>query len=333
MSLSDRMSALVGQLEQSPYQSIAAELIRFRAEANDDLVAGVVRSVVADGDEGADLFRRGLDDEALDTLRLFALRRVLLARRLSSLGPIYEALDAFALLPQERDVPWETWVKAAFFIARDIGGDLDSMARRFADLHPEEADRCYVALESMDRVYELAQCRIVEVSTTYGVGFIETLAFLGRPTRGWGGSPRQADNYVAYEPTTNLAQLCVSLADALDSSKKVVVGPIGQDQLAAVLFSQTTPGSYVATTGCLSFVAEDVAGSSLTALVAELPSDEDPATLAVAAQGFENQVAESQGSRLIVLSPQPSFNELDVMIDVAEFKDFVSAALLEPTAR
>ncbi|HTB09586.1 MAG TPA: hypothetical protein VK704_07225, partial [Acidimicrobiales bacterium] len=190
MSLSDRMSALVSQLEQSPYQSIAAELIRFRAEANDDLVAGVVRSVVADGDEGADLFRRGLDDEALDTLRLFALRRVLLARRLSSLGPIYEALDAFALLPQERDVPWETWVKAALFIARDIGGDLESMARRFADLHPEEADRCYVALESMDRVYELAQCRIVEVSTTYGVGFIETLAFLGRPTRGWGGSPR-----------------------------------------------------------------------------------------------------------------------------------------------
>ncbi len=333
MSVSDRMTALVDQLEQKPYQSIAADLIRFRPDDNDDLVAGVVRSVVADGDDGADLFRHALSEDATNTLLLLAMRHVLLARRLSSLGPIYEALDACALLPRDRDVPWDTWVKGALFIARGIGGDLDSMVRRFADLHPERAARIFVVLESMDRVHELAQCRLIEVSTTYGVGLLETLAFLGRPTFGVWGAPRQADNYVSYAPSTNLAQLCVSLADALEASKKVTVGPIGQDQLAAMLFSQTTPGSYVATTGCLSFVAEDVAGSSLTALVAELTSDEDPAALALDAQGFENQVAESQGSRLIVLSPQPSFNELDVMIDAAEFKDFVSAALLEPTAR
>jgi hypothetical protein len=83
----------------------------------------------------------------------------------------------------------------------------------------------------------------------------------------------------------------------------------------------------------LSFVAEDVAGSSLTAFVAELASDEDPEGLALDAHEVERQVAEAQGSRLIVLSPQPNFSELDVEIDVAEFKDFVSAALLEPTAR
>lgn len=99
MSVNDRMTGLLGQLDQSPYQSNAAELIRFRADDNDDLVAGVVRSVVADGEDGGDLFRRGINDEAIDTLRLFAMRRVLLGRRLSSLGPIYEALDACALIP------------------------------------------------------------------------------------------------------------------------------------------------------------------------------------------------------------------------------------------
>ncbi len=205
--------------------------IRFRADDNDDLVAGVVRSVVADGEDGGDLFRRGINDEAIDTLRLFAMRRVLLGRRLSSLGPIYEALDACALIPGERDVPWDSWVKGALFIARGIGGDLDSMVQRFVDLHPERQARCDVVLESMDRVHELAQCRLAEVSTTYGVGLLETLAFLGRPTFGVWGAPRQADNYVSYAPTTNLAQLCVSLADALEASKKVTVGPIGQDQL------------------------------------------------------------------------------------------------------
>ena len=273
--MGDRMTALVGQLEQNPYQSIAAELIRYRAEANDDVVAGIVRSVVADGEDGGDLFRHALDDDALDTLRLFTISRALLGRRLSSLGPLYEALDACALLPGERDVPWETWVKAALFIARDIGGDLDSYGASIRRSAPRGGAPLLRRTRIDGSRHELSQCHIAEVSTTYGVGFIETLAFQGRPTRGLGGSPRQADNYVAYEPTTNLAQLCASLADALDSSKKVVIGPIGQDQLAATLFSQTDAGVLLATAGCLSFVAEDVTGSSLTAFVAELPGDED----------------------------------------------------------
>ena len=174
------------------------------------------------------------------------------------------------------------------------------------------------------------------------MGFLETLVFRGTPTFGLWGAPRQADNFVPFAPTTNLAQLCASLADALDASGAVVTGPIGQDQLAATSFSLTTAGSYVPTLGCLSFVAHDVAGSALTAFVAELPEDEEVSrdddryadTLAAAARQSDGQVAVADRSRLIVLSPQPSFDEeLDVVIDAREFEDFARAALLEPTAR
>src|SRR3984957_18385064 len=157
----------------------------------------------------------------------------------------------------------------------------------------------------------------IDVTTTYGTGFVETLVFQGKPTFGLWGAPRQADNILSYQPTTNLAQLCVSLADSLDASGAVTTGPIGQDQLSATSFSQTTPGSYLPVLGCLSFVATDVAGSALTAFVAELPSiaeDDadrdthlDAADLAAAACEIDGQVAVADTLRVILLSPQPSF--------------------------
>jgi hypothetical protein len=344
MSVSERVTALRNQLAENVYELNAGEFIRFRPEANDDAVVGVVRSVVAEGEEGCDVFRHGLDADEVDTLRLFAMRRTLLGRRSSSLGPIYEAMDAFALLPGENDVPWDTWVKGAFFVSRGMGGDLDSMERRFIDLHPDSAHRCHVAVEAMGRVSELAQCHLVEVTTNYGAGFVETLVFQGKPTFGLWGAPRQADNILTYQPTTNLAQLCASLADALDASGKVTTGPIGQDQLAATSFSLTAAGSYLPTLGCLSFVAHDVAGSALTVFVAELPVDTDDdlddgdhpdaAALAEAANETDGQAAVADASRVILLSPQPSFDdELDVVMDSHEFEDFARAALLEPTSR
>jgi hypothetical protein len=344
VSAVDRVLALRDQLAGIAYELKAGEFIRYRAEVSDDAVAGVVRSVVAEGESGCDAFRRGLDTDEVDTLRLFAMRRTLQARRASSLGPIYEALDALALVPGVNDVPWDSWVKGAFYVSRGVGGDLDSMERRFVDLHPDAAHRCHVAVEAMDRVSELSQCHLVEVTTNYGTGFVETLVFEGKPTFGLWGAPRQADNVLSYQPTTNLAQLCASLADALDSSGKVTTGPIGQDQLAATSFSLTAPGSYLSVLGCLSFVATDVAGSALTAFVAELPlgADDDldldtrldAAALAAAAGAIDGQVAVADASRVILLSPQPSFDEeLDVVIDAHEFEDIARAALLEPTAR
>jgi hypothetical protein len=344
MSATDRVSALRDQLAGNTYDLNAGEFIRYRPEANDDAVAGVVRSVVAEGEEGCEAFRRGLGADEVDTLRLFAMRRTLLGRRLSSLSPIYDALDAFSLLSSINDVPWDSWVKGAFYVSREFGGDLDSMERRFVDLHPDAAHRCHVAVEAMDRVSDLSQCHLVEVTTNYGIGFVETLVFQGKPTLGLWGAPRQADNVLSFRPTTNLAQLCASLADALDASAKVTTGPIGQDQLAATSFSQFAPGSYLPVLGCLSFVSFDVAGSALTAFVAELPTTTDDdldldsrldaAALATAASEIDGQVAVAQGSRLILLSPQPSFDDdIDVVIDAHEFEDIARAALLEPTAR
>jgi hypothetical protein len=332
VSAGDRVGSLRDQLAAHPYDLLAGEFIRFRADANDDLVAGVVRSVVAEGARGCDVFRRGLGDGETDTLRLFAMRRTLLGRRQSSLGPLYEALDAFALLPTPDDVPWDSWVKAALFVARSIGGDLDAVERRFEDLAELLVERGHVAFEAMNRVESLDQCHLVEVTTDHGIGVVETMVFRSKSTIAFLGAPRQADHAIECAPTTNLAQLAASLADALDASSTVVTGPIGQDQLAASSFGQTTSGSYLPVAGCLSFVAENAVGS-FSVLVAELFDEMDVDELAAGANETNEQFGASDGRRLIVLSPQPSFDDdYDVMIDVRDYEDFVQTALLEPTA-
>ncbi len=332
MSARERVGALRDRLAAHPYDMLAGEFVRFRADPNDDLVAGVVRSVIAEGEEGCDAFRHGLTEEDADTLRLFAMRRILLGRRQSSLGPLYEGLDACTLLPSGDDVPWDSWVKGALFVARSLGADLELTERHFDDLAGPLRERGSVAFEAMNRVDSLAQCHLVEVTTDHGVGFIETLVFRGRPTVAFFGAPRQADHIIDYEPTTNLAQLAASLADALDASGKVVTGPIGQDQLAASSFGQTASGSYLPVAGCLSFVADHAVGS-FTAFVAELGDDADAEEFAEAANKTDDQFAAADGVRLIVLSPQPSFDEeYDTMIDARDFGDFAHAALLEPTA-
>jgi hypothetical protein len=356
VSLNDRVSASLNQVTAHPYAVIAGELIRFRVDANDDLIAGVVRAVIAEGEAGCEAFRQGLGIEEADTVRLFAMRRVLHGRRQSSLGPLYEALDGFALLPSLDDVPWNSWLKAALFVARTLGGNFDMISNRFGDVANDDAAQRYdVAMESMNRVDELSQCRLAEVQTNYGIGFVEILVFRDTKTRSFYAPATLGSNQIQYDPTTNLAQLAVSLADALDDTGSVVTGPICQDQLAASFFSMTTPGSYVPTTGCLSFVTDEVSGrGSFTALVAELPddtddddddddddyTDDDPETdthsetLVQGAIDTDQQVAACDGRRLIVLSPQPSFNEdVDEDIDVRVFVEFVHNALADPAAR
>lgn len=330
VSTNDRVRDLARQLDDHPYELMAGELIRFRASAKDDVFSGIVRAVIVEGEDGRHQFRQTLTEPGADSLRLFAMRSTLLARRSSSLARAYEALDGFALLPTTEDVPWESWLKAALFIVRALGGHLPTTARRFEEVASVDAmARFDVALDALNRVESLAQCHIAEVTTTYGVGFVEILIFRDTPTWGLGGAPRGGDNRVAYQPATNVAQLTVNLADAIDALGVLTCGPISQDQLAASSFSLSAPGSYLAVDGCLSFVAtfEDARGS-LTVYACELPEGTDAGPLAAAANLLEEQVAAGENCRLVLMSAQPSFDEdVEVVVDWAPLALLVRSAL------
>jgi len=333
MSVSERVSELRDQLAALTYGVDASDFVRFRVDPTDDTVASIVRDVTALGEEGVSEFRHRIDVGDADTLRLFALRRVLQGRRLASLNLIGEAVDGFALQVKLDDVPWESWLKAALFVARSLGCDLEIMRIRFSELATRgAAARFDVAVESMNRVDSLLQCHVIEVATTHGTGFVEILVFRDTTTGGLWGAPRLGDNKIVYYPISNLAQLAVNLADDLDASGDVVTGPIGQDQLAAALFSLSVPGSYLLTAGCLSFVAGGVhGGSSFTVFAAEPLEDANVASLASAATGIEGQASVCDADRIVVMCLQPSFEEnaeADVNFSIHDFEDLARSALL-----
>jgi hypothetical protein len=334
----DRIKTLGVNLTSRPYDRSAEEFVRFRVDSNDDALSGVLRAVIAEGEQGCEAFRREieLEEGASEGLCLFAMRRTLQGRRQSSLGLLYEALDAWALVANIADVSWDAWLKANLFVARSLGGDAAAISRRFSDLAHEDASRRFdVALEAMNRVASLSSCHIAEVTTSHGVGFIEMLVFRDATKIGFRGAPKLGDNEVEFQPRSNLAQLSVTLADALDVSKCIVTSAIRQDQLAATCFSLSVSGSYVASTGCLSFIGEGVAGEpSYTVLVAELPEGTEVDALADAAINTDDQAAVYDGSRLILFSPLPSFdNEDDARPDFRDVENLALDALSQTATK
>ena len=326
---------LVSRLAAVGYRDIDEDFVRFRDNPLDDAVKSIVTSIAAADDPERDSFRTVLDDDSVSTLLLYAKRRTLQARRRSSMNLVDEAMDAFALVPSVADVPWDTWLKAALFITRSLGRDIESVALRFGTLSTvASAQRFDVAYEAMNRVESLQQCFIAEVSTNYGSGFIETIVH--RDTKSTGAfysSPRQADDIVPFRPVTNLAQLAASIADAFDATGTVQTGAIAQDQLAGMSFSQQVSGAYLETTGCVSFYADGTDNdASFKVFVAELPENTDVEALASGAEGDDQAVC-FDDTRLILLLAPPNFDDDDaVALDFGDYLGTVRQALKTATA-
>lgn len=313
--------APVERLAALAYGDVAEDFIRFRDDRLDDDVRSVVASLAGADESSRDGFRRALTEVGVDTLGLYAKRRIVQARRRMSMNLVDDAMDAFALLPTGADVPWDTWLKAALFIARSLGRDIQAVAERFGELSTlESAQRFDVVFEAMSRVESLSQCFIAEVTTNYGTGFIETIVHRDTTATGaFYSAPRQADDVVQYDPSTNLAQLAASLADAFDATGQLRTGAIVQDQLAGMSFSQQVAGAFLATTGCLSFYADgpDDAGS-FKVFAAELPRGTDVEALALGAESEEQAVC-FDDTRLILLLAPPNFEDDDAtVIDLDE---------------
>lgn len=313
MSIEPSANRSVTRLAAASYRDVDEDFIRFRDEAVDDTVKSVLASVVNTDESERDRFRKALGPDDVETLRLYAKRRTLQARRRSSMNLVDDAMEAFALIPDTVDVPWDTWLKGGLVVARSLGRDIESIAVRFGELSSvQSAQRFDVAFDAMSRVETLAQCFIVEVSTTYGTGFIETLVHRDTKTSGaFYSAPRQADEIVPFAPTTNLAQLAASLADALDATDHLHTGAITQDQLAGMSFSQQVSGAFLVTTGCLSFYADSSEDNmSFRVFVAELPDGEDVASLASGAE-LDDQAVCFDDTRLILMLAPPNFDDDD----------------------
>ena len=334
------------------YESSDDDLVRFRAHPGDHALSNIVRSLFDSLEGHRDDVRSAWREEDTDTLLVFARRRLRTAYVAHDARAINDALDAYALVAREEDVPWESWFKATLVVARELGFDPGDLRERFVrGANDAGARRGAVAFDALARVADLSACHVVSVETTYGPGLVESTVVRDQTGRNWGGItavPVTLGQYqVSYAPRTNLAQLAVDAADALDATARVRCSPIRQDQLVATNFDLVTSGSYVDSLGCFSFFADSLeGGTDVSVTVAEVDSEdyddvrfeanELAAELADAADALEEQAAFAQGPRLVVLGALPDFSGEredrpdDLARYLADLRDLVERAVTTP---
>jgi hypothetical protein len=338
MMIEDRMIALRRRLDEVQYDVSPRDFVRFKRDPADDVIAGVIREVIADGEHGCDLFGRQIGDDA-GVLVLHAKRRTLEAHRQLSLSQAMEALDGYALDHSGVDLPWETWVLAVLLIVRDLGGDIDAVEDRFSSIATEaSAARFAIATDALHRVSTLADCRLAEVSTTYGKGLVENPELTDMPGFGLYVAPALGRERILFSPRSNLAQLAVVVADSMDRSGQAVTDAVVQDQIPATLIPGANAGPYIRTPGCLRFMAKlkgDAREStSFIVYVAELYDDDDAQALGESAAQVEGQWSAWDDRRLIVVSLQPTFDdECSGVVDLHEFEVIAQSALRDASSR
>ena len=319
------------------YQTRDDDLVRFVESPLDEILSNIVRSIADSTTEHRQRLRDELTEVDYDLLLLFAQRRLVTSLRSKMRRGASDALDAYSLLGASV-VPWETWMKASLWIARDLGGDLDALQRRFHDTAEEGTwTRGDIAFDALTRIERLSDCHLIEVSTSYGRGLVQKTVVRDATDHTWGGITAIGVSFgefqVDYCPATNLAQLATCFADALEEVPGVECSSIRQDQLVAAMFDLVTSGSYVDSLGCLSFFVDvEPAGPHFSLTLGEVASehydDSDfPATdlareLAEAADAVPDQYAMALGSCVVVLSALPDFSD-DVPEEAIDLTHFI----------
>jgi hypothetical protein len=261
-----------------------------------------VQSAELYGDVTRSQVRAALTQEAQETLHLFAHRRVVLGRRTSNVAYFHQALSALSLLPTVDDIPWSTWFLAALFLG-DYADDSD-IVNLFEGSQTAGGIRCATLQRSLKNGCSLAQCHLVEVSTTYGIGMLELPHPEDIPAGGYLSAPIIDRDDARYAPTVNLAQVAVDVADALDKLERTTTSNL---EFLRLEFGTVSAKNVL---GCLRFCAffENVAAD---VYVGEMRFERDATILANDVSQGEG-VAISKGNVLILFMPQPNFNDDEV---------------------
>jgi hypothetical protein len=298
------------------YDSPAYDLVRYRDDNLDDQLGRIIFDLASNGDPEA--IRRTLTEDDAALITLYAHRRIVVGRRKRSSTPLLEALDAYALLATLSEGEINSWLKALLYFGREYGMDFDAVADRFRQLSPDSAENVVVVISALDRLEHLAQCHIVETSTNYGVGLLNTVIVRERASAmGLGGVlgiPVKIGSYeVAYDLASRVANVGAALADAFDAIDGLQASEIRHDQLVASTFDVVASGSYLTSRACVNFYVSDPEGLTFTVKVADLDPDEDEYSaedLAEMADELVDQAAVASGSYLVVLSVVPDFDDM-----------------------
>lgn len=151
------------------------------------------------------------------------------------------------------------------FAVRELGGDVDHViGDAIAASDPSTAE-VFTARAPSIRALSLRDCALVEVTSSYGLGFMDGLSR-------------------RYDPETDLALAAVRFADDVDAHGRYIVDSLHASDLPEVWFGSERRTGRVTSDGCVTVSAQLNGASrwshSLLVFLAELPRRRVAADLA-----------------------------------------------------
>lgn len=273
------------------YGRRAHDLCRFVADAADHAVATVVRAGARVQGKQRDDLRSRLDRHDCYTLLTFARRRAASSLRDGDLGEALEAVEALTFVSSPKIDYRDMSVDFPLYAIGRLGGDpADTAVLAAARSEPGIADS-FTAAAGRTAHLSLTSCALLEVSSRYGLGFLDTWA---RP----------------YAPQSDLAGMAICLADAIDAGARYSVDELHLSSLPGVWFGRPrSPPLDIPVSGCVLVSATTSGGSrwgaGLVAFLAEVESADLASSLAAEAKAASTasrpRAAESEGRLLLVI--------------------------------
>lgn len=273
------------------YSRRSQDLCRFIDDPADEAIAAFLREASDLSTEQRDVLRDRLGADDCYNLMTFARRRSASGIRDGALARALQAVQALTFVTAAKIDYRDFSVDFPLYAIGRLGGNLvDTTAAAAASSEPGTR-ASFVAKADRAARMTLKDCALMQVSSRYGLGFIDTWA-------------------EPYAPQTDLAGIAVRMADWIDDAGRYLVDDLHLSQLPEVWFDRhPKPMGEIVTTGCVSISAWIKGGSpfgpGLLAFLAEVDSREMASILAERVEAASvidrPRTAGSHGRLLLVL--------------------------------
>jgi len=273
------------------FQRRASDLARFLDDPLDEAIARVVVNAASLSYPSRDFLRSTIDAGDSDTLFLFARRRAASALRRGSLAEAQESVLALTLITLAKVDFRDLSVDFPLYSARKLGGDIGLIIGNAVALSEPGTSRYFAAKSERAFGLSLQNCALLEIRSSYGLGFMDVWSPL-------------------VTSTADLAKSAVLLADEIDSEGQYAVQGLHVTELPEVWFTPSKRAETIPTAGCVSLSASLRGGSAppshgLLVFLAELHDDRTASKLekraASATDAIRPQVTAVHDRRIVLV--------------------------------
>ena len=273
-----------------PYPTRAFDLARYVDDPTDDLVDELVGHASNRKPAELDEWRGKLNEQDRYTLLQFARRRSAQGLRSERPDLVLQAVHTLTLVEREKIDYRDLSVDFPLYAVRQLGISTDEVIDMAVLRSSLGTTQAFEASRLRARSATLADCALIQISSKYGLGFMEA----------WTRD---------YDTATGVAELSIEIADSIDTEGTYTALTLRVGHLPGVWFSLQRAMGDVPASACVRVDCQLVGAKrwshGLLIFVADVGSSSLAEDLAVRAQGASDssrpRVTINSGQRLILL--------------------------------